>query len=201
MATALDFDAPAPAHAGGLSRRRVLVGAAWLAPTIVAASAAPAFAASEAPSPQGTLVNNVRGHDRKSYSVDGVGSVRAQTLSTYLQYKPLQENPPAASLVDVWVTIEVNNVTSPLMWGINNAVGIPSTYAWQVRGTPQLVNGVFTATLGFVGGTVTYPIPPWSGGNLDNLWVRVSSAATRVRLNAYAIDANGATLVTPGVIA
>ncbi|WP_062071339.1 hypothetical protein [Demequina sediminicola] len=194
-------DASPSAPSPGLSRRRVLAGAAWAAPTIMVASAVPSYAASTPVAPSGQLHNGPTGRYNSSHWVQGQGNTKAQLMSSYLQYKPLTGVSPTLPLVDLWIVLTVDKVYEPIQFGVNDAIGVPADSAWELRSAPTITNGVFTAELRFTGGpNVSYPIPVWAGGNIDLFWVRTTAKPTVANLDAYAIDSAGALLTKPGIV-
>lgn len=176
-----------PSDESGLSRRRVLTGAAWATPAVLIATAAPALAASG--DPQGTLT--VTGNSSYSASrwVDGVGNVKAKQTAFYSQLVPSVGGGAVSKVVSMTATLVITNAANPFRWGIGNAEG--GTAVWTLVGTPSRSGNTVTMVLNYAG---ALPFGAYEGANLDNFWAEVANSSATIAVALNALDEDGRSL-------
>ena len=142
---------------GGINRRRVLQGAAWAAPAIIIATAAPARAVSgEPPATAGLIFNGLY-----AYSQDGFWDASTGTHLTVIvsqanvQNVPDQPPPPEAegtvTTFDLTWQLPVGTRTTVGKWGLgSNAEGIYDPAVWSLKSGPSIAAGICTVTFTFL---------------------------------------------------
>ncbi len=163
---------------GGVSRHRVLQGAAWTAPAIVIATAVPARAAS-LPQGEGITITYMQSmYQAGHWNATAGESQSAYLIQTTLQNGPSSPTDPSAIVsLQVTYTVPVGDIAQPA-WGLGvtgptNSEGIQDPDMWSLVTPLQVVAGM--ATLVFL-----YTGPPLAhfATITPGLWIQVAGNQT-----------------------
>ena len=170
-----------PARTPLPSRRTVIGGAAWAAPAIVVAAAAPAFAASGPASVTTTVRPASDANGRLPITIDflnrNTGSTRLTTVIVTLTPTPLFGSVTPGSAVDVtggWTFLGSGNSTTAPTFSFSKSTGIDgaATSTGTATTTLSFAVTVVPNQLGQSAGTIDVIVSPGNGSvaSGDGLW-------------------------------